>query len=199
MHVTFNLLHSTSVLPTKAYDGDFGFDLSIPDYYIPEIVLYNGDGLVSENSEKDNYDMCFTTFLKYLYKEYKKDNVAYLKYKLGISLNSSPNLNWLLCARSSITNLPLMLKNGVGVIDNGYTGELEARFTLLSINGIDKLKTIKKVCQIIPLVDPKLTYGINVITKAQEHTESTTIVSIDKPKFDAIPVRATNGFGSSGY
>ena len=53
---------------------------------------------------------------------------VYTEYHSGISIELPLGYHCLLFPRSSITNLDLMLKNSIGLIDNAYRGELLFRF-----------------------------------------------------------------------
>lgn len=53
---------------------------------------------------------------------------GYLEYSTGLAVQIPPGHVGLLFPRSSVTNTDLMLKNSVGVIDSGYTGEMKFRF-----------------------------------------------------------------------
>lgn len=55
----------------------------------------------------------------------------YLEYGTGLAMEIPKGYVGLLYSRSSITLTDLMLKNGVGVIDSGYRGEVKFRFTKL--------------------------------------------------------------------
>lgn len=47
-----------------------------------------------------------------------------IKFKTGISMQPPKNYYFELYPRSSISKYPLTLANSVGIIDNGYTGEI---------------------------------------------------------------------------
>ncbi len=52
----------------------------------------------------------------------------YIQYRTGIAVECPEGYDMLLLARSSITKYPLMLKNGLGYLDNDYKGEIFFRF-----------------------------------------------------------------------
>lgn len=53
---------------------------------------------------------------------------GYIEYGTGLAIKLPPNLVGLLFPRSSISNTGMILANSVGVIDEGYTGEIKLRF-----------------------------------------------------------------------
>ena len=59
---------------------------------------------------------------------WKKDTDKYTEYGTGIGFQIPMGYVGLLFPRSSITNMDLMMKNAVGVIDSGYIGEVKFRF-----------------------------------------------------------------------
>jgi dUTP pyrophosphatase len=52
----------------------------------------------------------------------------YLEYGTGIALEIPSGYVGMMFARSSVTNMSLMLKNSVGIIDSDYRGEIKFRF-----------------------------------------------------------------------
>ena len=58
----------------------------------------------------------------------------YLEYGTGIAIQIPEGYGGFIFPRSSITNYGLMMKNSVGVVDQGYRGELKIRFTVLERN-----------------------------------------------------------------
>lgn len=96
-------------VPTSFYSGDAGFDLRLPR----ELTM----------DDLSSLDM----------------NVTNLEVGLGIACEMirvkngvETNVSYQLYARSSIFKYPLILANGVGVIDAGYRGEIKAVFRALS-------------------------------------------------------------------
>lgn len=59
---------------------------------------------------------------------WKKDTDKYTEYGTGIGFQIPIGYVGLLFPRSSVTNMDLMMKNAVGVIDSGYIGEVKFRF-----------------------------------------------------------------------
>lgn len=78
-------------LPTKAKNGDAGFDLVAID-----------DGIV--------------------------DSDGFIQYRTGLSIEPPPGVHTEIWPRSSISKYDMALANSIGLIDNGYRGELLIRF-----------------------------------------------------------------------
>ncbi len=57
-----------------------------------------------------------------------KETDRYIQYNTGIAVEIPEGHVGFLCPRSSVTDLDLMMKNSVGVIDSNYRGELKLRF-----------------------------------------------------------------------
>lgn len=55
-------------------------------------------------------------------------NSKFIEYGTGIAVEVPQGHVGLIFSRSSVSNTDLMLKNGVGVIDSGYRGEIKFRF-----------------------------------------------------------------------
>lgn len=68
----------------------------------------------------------------------------YLEYGTGLAMEIPKGYVGLIYPRSSITLTDLMLKNGVGVIDSGYRGEIKFRFMKLpSISSLSEEELIQ--------------------------------------------------------
>lgn len=57
-----------------------------------------------------------------------KQTRDYIQYGIGIAVEIPEGHVGLLCPRSSVTDLSLIMKNCIGIIDSGYRGELKVRF-----------------------------------------------------------------------
>jgi len=101
-----------------------------------------------------------------------------LKIHTGISLEIESGWWVEVNARSSVHKLGLILSNGVGVIDNGYRGEIIGIFYKTSHYVENAVKVGDKMMQ----MHPRKIYDINF-------EEVDELNSSD---------RGTNGFGSSG-
>ena len=56
----------------------------------------------------------------------------YIEYGTGLAMEIPEGYVGLIFPRSSVTNTDLMLKNGTGIIDQGYRGEIKFRFNRVS-------------------------------------------------------------------
>jgi dUTP pyrophosphatase len=52
----------------------------------------------------------------------------FIEVKFGLAVEIPKGFFGLMCPRSNITKMNLMMKNGIGIIDSGYRGELVCRF-----------------------------------------------------------------------
>lgn len=71
-----------------------------------------------------------------------KETPLYVQYNTGIAIEIPEHHVGLLFPRSSVTDLPLMMKNCVGVIDSGYRGEIKARFQVLDYSNDELFEDI---------------------------------------------------------
>jgi dUTP pyrophosphatase len=55
----------------------------------------------------------------------------YIEYGTGLAMEIPEGYVGLIFPRSSVTNKDLMLKNGTGIIDQGYRGEIKFRFNVV--------------------------------------------------------------------
>ena len=103
----------------------------------------------------------------------------YIEYGLGVSVEIPPGYVGLIFPRSSVTNHYLMMKNGVGVIDSGYRGELKARFQSMFPGMNENVYVIgDRVCQLMILPIP--------------------VIEFDEVLELSETERGDNGYGSSG-
>lgn len=80
---------------------------------------------------------------------------TYIQYRTGVHIEPSHGLFSLLFPRSSISKTNLVLANSVGVIDNGYRGEILVRFKYVfgaSEDSVNLDKIYKKGDKIAQLV-----------------------------------------------
>ena len=103
-----------------------------------------------------------------------------VRYDTGIRFERVPaGIYFDLVARSSLASLGYMLANGVGIIDNGYRGNLKILLYKFDPNAAD-LKLPARVAQIIP---------------RQMQTRISFTETVDTP-LDTTS-RGTGGFGST--
>jgi dUTP pyrophosphatase len=105
---------------------------------------------------------------------------TYVEYGTGIAVNIPKGNVGLLVSRSSISETSLVLANGIGVIDEGYSGELKLRFKSVADN-LNLLLPGDKVGQL--LIVP-----ITRVEVAEVNNLTTTLIGT---------ARGANGFGSS--
>lgn len=104
-----------------------------------------------------------------------------ITYSTGLAVELPPGHVGLLFPRSSIVKTALTLGNSVGVIDEGYRGEIKAVFNRVQTNILQKWAVYKKgdrIVQLVVLPIPEIT------TEWAEELSSTE--------------RGEGGWGSSG-
>jgi dUTP pyrophosphatase len=89
--INFIKLDTEAQVPTRAKDGDAGFDLVAID-----------DGVV--------------------------DSEGFIQYRTGLSIQPIQGIHTEIWPRSSISKYDMVLANSIGLIDNGYRGEILIRF-----------------------------------------------------------------------
>jgi dUTP pyrophosphatase len=127
---------------------------------------------------------------------------TYVCYKLGFAMEIPAGHVGLLFPRSSNSKKDLLLSNSVGVIDEDYRGEVQARFRDVSLKGvmgfIEKLLSLTGIPTkiIFPSLTPK------VYSKGDAVCQ---LIIIPVPKFNAMwaeelsdTVRGEGGFGHTG-
>jgi dUTP pyrophosphatase len=84
-----------------------------------------------------------------------EEKEKYIEYDTGVAFEIPTGYVGLACARSSVTNMDLFLKNGVGIIDSDYRGTVKFRFSKL---GNEVYNVGDKIGQIIfvPIYCPEL-------------------------------------------
>ncbi len=92
--------------------------------------------------------------------DYSKANSidGYVEYDTQIALSVPVGYCGFLTARSSVTNKPMMLKNGVGILDPGYVGAIKARFVAIEKNIEKNYKVGDRIIQlvIVPCIKAEL-------------------------------------------
>lgn len=127
--VGIKLLHSDAKIPTKANHSDSCYD----------VVAVRREALYINNFEEDieNYeqDNTWHSFLRnffndssYRFKRLYDYRLYGYKYHLGFALDLPSNTELQVRARSSIYKTGLILSNGIGTGDEGYTGEYSIIF-----------------------------------------------------------------------
>jgi dUTP pyrophosphatase len=157
---------------SSKYEGDSGFDLPLPQ-----------DIKISKNGlETINFGItCSMTKVKK--SQYIDENNKYMEVSVPISYYLYP--------RSSISSMGIMLANSVGIIDQGYRGNIMAKIRYIPIcthflwdlfwSWWPSSKSLKKGTKLFQICAPNLEpFTINIVDELDE-TE-----------------RGANGFGSSG-
>jgi len=140
-----------------------------PDAVIPSKAHNNDAGydLIAVETGSVKYD--------------NNDNLLYIEYKTGLSVQPPEGYHTEIFPRSSISKYDLSLCNSIGLIDNEYRGEIILRFNVLG-HYIPNLKNVYKKGDKIGQLVIRKTYNIPVVEV--EELEETA--------------RGTGGFGSSG-
>ena len=117
--------------------------------------------------------------------EFKRDednNLLYIQYKTGISIQPPEGYHTEIFPRSSVTKTHLMLANSIGLVDEGYRGEILVRFNVVP-SGLrpSNIKRYSKGDKIAQLVIRK--------------TEKAEFVLVDELDDSE---RGEGGFGSTG-
>lgn len=113
----------------------------------------------------------------------EKGYIRYIEYGTGLHFEPSPYIHILIYPRSSIRNKDLILSNSVGVVDNGYRGELKVVFRpSKNVKDRSELSLYSKgerIAQLIPFRESSDFYFI----ESRELSDSQ---------------RGSGGFGSTG-
>jgi dUTP pyrophosphatase len=135
-----------------------GFDLVVPE----DVVCKPGE----------------VTFIKHGMHA-RRYHATYIPSARGCTVVSDPRPGFFLMARSSISKTPLMLANGVGLIDGGYTGDLIAAVRNVSNEPYVVQKGTRLVQIVLPSASPF------------------RIFWLDKPFEEDRVIRGPSGFGST--
>lgn len=111
---------------------------------------------------------------------YTEDGVQYIEYRTGLAVQLPENVAGMVLPRSSVSKKHLILCNSIGLIDQGYTGEILVRFKIVG-NGELKPNIYRagdRIAQMVfvPVITPNL-------VEVQELQKT---------------ARGTGGFGSTG-
>ena len=124
----------------------------------------------------------------------------YIEYRTGISVELPPGHHGLIHPRSSVSKYDLLLCNSVGLVDNGYRGELIIRFKVVPPVELDDAE--KALPKAMHVVDGCFDYPVRLYKKgdriAQLVIAKTPEVEIQYGEVSTDTSRATGGFGSTG-
>lgn len=153
MNVKVKKLHNDAVIPMRAKDTDAGYDL---------VAIDDGEIVYSGDKNIDNH-------------------ILYIQFRTGLAIEPEPGYHTEIVPRSSITKHHYVLGNSIGIVDEGYRGELLVRFKpTMSVDNMffQKYKKGDRIAQL-------------VIRK----TETANFEWADELKDSS---RGEGGFGSSG-
>lgn len=88
-----------------------------------------------------------------------ENQVAYVEYGTGISIEVPPGFCALILPRSSVTsNTTLVLGNSVGLIDSDFRGEIKLRFKSVVTSGAKKYNVGDRIGQLLILPYPQIQF-----------------------------------------
>lgn len=119
------------------------------------------------------------------------DAEGFLQYKTGLSIAPAYGYHTEIFPRSSISKYDLVLANSIGLVDNGYRGELLVRFKPALRFNQDKTGTIFAT---LPVPLKKYKKGDKIAQLVVSQTVEATLVEVTELGQTA---RGTGGFGSS--
>ena len=143
---------------------------------ILKIKKLSEDAVIPEKAHKTDAGFDLTAISK-------KVEASYIEYDTGISIEIPEGYVGKVYCRSSISKKDLVLCNGVGIIDSGYTGSIKFRFKI--INPENKQRWALETYE----VGDKI--GQIIIEKLLD-VEFTVVEELGQSD------RGSNGFGSSG-
>jgi len=120
------------------------------------------------------------------------DAEGFIQYKTGLSIEPQSGIHTNIFPRSSISKYDLVLANSIGLIDNGYRGELLVRFKPVLRFSQDELGN---VIAVFPSPLKKYKKGDKIAQLVVSQTVSVSLVECSELGQTA---RGTGGFGSSG-
>lgn len=145
----------------KCKEKDIGVlkvKLNHPDAKVPDQAHPNSDAGYDLVAINDGIDV-FTDSGDYLFTE----------YDTGISVEPPDGYHTEIVARSSITKKNLILKNSIGIIDNGYRGSCLCRFH--KTGDIDTTNVYKKGDKIAQLIIRKTIHMPLMVVDTLSDTE----------------------------
>lgn len=117
MKVKFKRFHKDAKIPTKAYSGDFCFDVYAvtEEEVAPNVWKYGlGFGLQIERGDEDVILCEIGSFKASIF------SIDFKKSPINLSIDLRP--------RSSVWKTGMVLSNCTGTVDEGYTNEISAVF-----------------------------------------------------------------------
>lgn len=129
--VGIKLLHPNAKVPTKANPSDSCYDVVAverEELYIDDLREYSELERVEENRNWESFLTRFITLQPDRFSRLYNYRLYGYKYHLGFALDLPPNTELQIRSRSSIFKTGLVLSNGIGTGDEGYTGEYSIVF-----------------------------------------------------------------------
>jgi len=120
---------------------------------------------------------------------------TYIEYKTGLAIELPPGYHSEIFPRSSITKTDLILANSIGLVDNGYRGELLVRFKYIPRSY--KIDTGKST-ELVTINNPYSIFYKQGDKIAQLVIRKTITPYIEEVAELSSTERATGGFGSTG-
>lgn len=120
------------------------------------------------------------------------DNGTYIQYKTGIAIEVPPGYHTELFPRSGGTKTDLVLGNSIGLVDNGYRGEILLRFKVTSRGRRNQFGD-QSVVQSAPIVTYKK--GEKIAQLVVRKTEELDVAEVQEL---SSTERGAGGFGSTG-
>lgn len=115
---------------------------------------------------------------------------GYIEYKTGLAISPPAGMHVCIFPRSSISKYDLVLANGIGLIDNGYRGEILLRF-----KPVNRFLNTTQTISLIPSPIKKYIRGDKIgqlVFMPTINVEMVEVSNLDETE------RGTGGFGSSG-
>jgi len=119
------------------------------------------------------------------------DSEGFIQYKTGLSIEPEVGCHTQIWPRSSISKYDLVLANSIGLIDNGYRGELIVRFKPSLRFNQDKTGVIFAT---LPVPIKKYNKGDKIAQLVISKTVDASFIETDKL---SETTRGSGGFGST--
>jgi hypothetical protein len=129
--VGIKLLHPDAKLPVKANPSDSCYDVVAvrrEELYLDDVGEFSELERIEEHRNWESFLTKFITLEPDKFSRLYNYRLYGYKYHLGFALDLPPNTELQVRARSSIFKTGLVLCNGIGTGDEGYTGEYSVVF-----------------------------------------------------------------------
>lgn len=122
------------------------------------------------------------------------DEKGFIEYETGIAVQPPVGYYFELFPRSSISKYDLILANGIGVIDQGYTNSIKIRFKMPNRFSYQSQNNENKSVAFYPFANV-YKKGDKIAQLILKKLEPVILVEVENL---SETVRGTGGFGSSG-